>query len=823
MKDLKEKLKTYSEKHWPLVIITIFACVFFWKFFVKGLFPIPADFIVGVYFPWLDYKWVGYLAGVPVKNPLLADIPSLIYPVRAYAMELIKAGVFPLWNSLQFGGYPLMATFQSAVFYPLNFLYFLFEIPTAWSLQVIFQPILIGTFTYLFLRNLGLSKIGSLLGSVAYSYSGFNLIWLEYNVHGHVAALIPLILFLTDKLLREKRMYWGVLLSLSVGAQVFAGYPQLTFYTALITLFWVILRTKGNLFSWKKLQSIFVVGSFGLLGLLLSSVQFIPGWELLSNSQRITEGVSGGFEVAFLPWKQLITIFIPDFFGNPATYNYWGPGNYTNTVAYTGLATFILATFASINLLKNKVVRFFVISALFSIFVALPTPLSLAFYQGGFLGVGAATATRILVLFNLSISVLAAFGADLFISNKPKFRDLRAFYIPLLVIFGFTGALAWVWWQAQTDSVYFETLLEYKNIEIWSANYRIALRNSAIPILVFGLSLAVFIISIIFKKLDRLHLAIFLFILITAELFRFGWKFTPFSEKEFLYPETPVLEFLQSQERPFRVSEGDVIPISMWIPYGLSSFSGYDAVYPGRVASFISAVNSNNPEAAPMGRYGSVDGYTTEIFNLTNTKYVLALKRDEISSPDETGEISYKFQIDKFKGIYEDKSVVVLENLEVIPRAFFVSNWDVVNEEEALNLLMQEDFPLGERIVLEKDPHIEKAPASEAEVDFITYSSQEIVLSTKSNSAGLLFLGDTWYPGWRVFVDGIENEIFIADYVFRAVVLEEGQHEVRFIYYPKSFKIGAWLSSATLIFLTGLVLHETRRKNSGRASRKSSS
>lgn len=60
------------------------------------------------FFHWLDYKW-GYVVGVPVKNPLLSDVPSLLYPWCSFTIDQI-------WNPFYFGGMPLLANFQSVVF-----------------------------------------------------------------------------------------------------------------------------------------------------------------------------------------------------------------------------------------------------------------------------------------------------------------------------------------------------------------------------------------------------------------------------------------------------------------------------------------------------------------------------------------------------------------------------------------------------------------------------------------------------------------------------------------------------------------------------------
>src|SRR3989344_5751058 len=121
------------KKNWPILIILAATLVFFYPVWIKGQIPLPADFIVGTYYPWLDYKWAGYDAGMPVKNPITTDVVSFIYPMQMYAIDLLKKWIMPLWNPLILTGTPLLANFQSAPFSPTNFLYFLFPKLTAWS------------------------------------------------------------------------------------------------------------------------------------------------------------------------------------------------------------------------------------------------------------------------------------------------------------------------------------------------------------------------------------------------------------------------------------------------------------------------------------------------------------------------------------------------------------------------------------------------------------------------------------------------------------------------------------------------------------------
>ena len=104
-------------------LLTFLSLVFSWKFFLHGFVPIQADLIVGIYHPWRDHIWAGYVTGVPFKNGLLSDVVSILYPWRVYGMELFKKGIWSLWIPHALAGTPLLANFQSGLLYPLNFLF----------------------------------------------------------------------------------------------------------------------------------------------------------------------------------------------------------------------------------------------------------------------------------------------------------------------------------------------------------------------------------------------------------------------------------------------------------------------------------------------------------------------------------------------------------------------------------------------------------------------------------------------------------------------------------------------------------------------------
>jgi uncharacterized membrane protein YfhO len=76
-----------------------------------------------------------------------------------------------------------------------------------------------------------------------------------------------------------------------------------------------------------------------------------------------------------------------------------------------------------------------------------------------------------------------------------------------------------------------------------------------------------------------------------------------------------------------------------------------------------------------------------------------------------------------------------------------------------------------------------------------------------------LVVSDTYYPGWKVFVNGNPKKIYQANYAFRAVPLNAGIHKVEFVYDPVSFKLGA---GVTFLGILGCLLigWAVRRKGS---------
>jgi hypothetical protein len=90
------------------------------------------------------------------------------------------------------------------------------------------------------------------------------------------------------------------------------------------------------------------------------------------------------------------------------------------------------------------------------------------------------------------------------------------------------------------------------------------------------------------------------------------------------------------------------------------------------------------------------------------------------------------------------------------------------------------------------------------QVEVISESNNRLDLQVKTSGNNFLILNDTYFPGWKAFVDGKKTKIYRANYNFRAVPLSAGTHRVEFIYDPMSFKLGAGVTLLGILGCIGL-------------------
>jgi hypothetical protein len=79
----------------------------------------------------------------------------------------------------------------------------------------------------------------------------------------------------------------------------------------------------------------------------------------------------------------------------------------------------------------------------------------------------------------------------------------------------------------------------------------------------------------------------------------------------------------------------------------------------------------------------------------------------------------------------------------------------------------------------------------------------------EATGPGRFVFSESYFPGWKVEIDGKKGPVGIFENTFLAVNLSKGRHQVHFTYRPISFIIGALISSCTMI---GVLLYLIWRK-----------
>src|SRR4030042_1544751 len=339
-------IRNAINKYWPILMLLTVFVFFFHKTVFSGLIPFPGDLLVSEFKPWSTYSYLGYNPGSIPNKAQYADTIRQLYPWRKLAIDEFKSGRFPLWNPYNFSGSPLLANYQSAVFYPLNILFFIFVFNAAWTILVVIQPLLASLFTYLYCRRIGLGKPASLTAAITFGYSLFMSVFLEYNPICQAMLWLPLSLYAIEGLSSAINRRDLIVLTFSVVASAFAGHLQIFAVSLVfITAYWlskiIPVRSKRITVQGNAIFGAAVI----LLSLGVCAIQFLPTLELISLSARVSQPYDFLVNALLVQPRQILMSFIPDLFGNPVTRNYFEAGAYPGRALYAGIVPLIFTAY----------------------------------------------------------------------------------------------------------------------------------------------------------------------------------------------------------------------------------------------------------------------------------------------------------------------------------------------------------------------------------------------------------------------------------------------------------------------------------------------
>jgi hypothetical protein len=760
------------------------------------------------------------------------DITSIHYPLGVFKARVLSSGQLPLWNPHILFGFPQLADQEVLAFHPLNFLFLLPLKPyVTLSSFAVAHFILAGIFSYMLARALQMSRTAALIVAVSFSLGGYLVAQLTNMTIMTGSVWLPLILFFFIKALETRPAVYVILCAGTIALQIMVAHPQVVFYS-LFTLggygvfrFSRLWRDSEMTVQEKKRSMVGLLSFLAIIfaaGLSLAAVQIVPTLELKALSPRAT-GLGYAMITLFsLAPYNLLTFLFPNILGNPVI-GYTGEGVFEEFHAYAGIVPLLLVPWSWAKRPRDGHVAFFTILGAASLLLALGhyTPLYdlLVRVPGfNFFRVPA----RWLFILSFSLAMLAGYGFDTLLAarerEKGHFADFWKILCWLNVGFSLIllALLAYGQQAAQQvkglgSGLLSEHALDRTLILIQGLTRQPLIRvagdlsttmsslNSVV--LYVLLSNACFLVIYLWnkRKMGASTLQVAMVSLVVVDLLiTGGTTVNPVREGSYLQGPAGAVSFLRENAGLQRiypnVHQDDLSNLMEAIPavHGLYSVGGHvSELATERYRVFIDALASS-----------------PALQNLSGIKYVLAARNSEF--PDHVK-------------VHEGGGLKIYENESVFPRAFIVHDAEVIaSEQGVIDRMLGDKFDPGRTAILEEEPlqrpdqvpHLAEPDIHGAEITL--YDPCQVVIEADLSADGFLVLSDTYYPGWKVFVDGREDRIYRADYLFRAVFLERGKHVVEFRYSPLSFRIGLAISLATVAALlgfgvAGIVLQRRRR------------
>ncbi len=775
----------YLKKYWPLFFLLAITVVYSFPFLFQGKIPFPSSYVANNLAPWNKYLPHG-----PVKNGI-PDVPGEIYPMRSLVIDFWQKGIVPLWNPYVFSGSPLLANFQSSVLSPFNLLFAVFSKVDAWSIIILLQPILAAIFVYLLAKSLKLSSLALLFSSVSFMFFGYLTVWGSYATMGVTLLFLPLALFLTEKYFTGWQRRYLLFLPLVLAVSFFSGHIQTWFYVFISVWLYGLLKIflTGNKRNWQNIISwLFSV----ILTIPLVAIQLLPTWEFYELSGRfwVKNTVTN---IGILP-SYLITLLAPDFYGNPVTRNDWR-GTYAEWSGYAGLVTLILAVTVSSFLRSRKKIWPFLAISVLGLLLSVQSPFLTFISSLPIPILSNSNPTRAIAIFSFGLSMLAGFGAEEIMNNWVKAKNrLLGVLIVVSMIFIILIIIT-IWGKG------------FFPVAIANSLLLISLRNLIFPSAVL-LSFWAFLIITWIKPSWKMFTVYFLLFTVSLEMLRFYVKWTPFDDKNSFYGQTTIVNFLQKQPGYYRFY-GQFTQSAGYLNQLLAT-DGYEPINLLSYNELLSgSLKTEKSDYSRDAKLQSQEKYTKRLLAILGVKYLLYSAND-IFSPFVFP--FWKYGEQNYPQFFTDGKYTIFINKQLVQRPQLFSQYIVINnKEQALATLLSDSFDYNKVLVLNGSPGVtEKLGSGSAVIK--EYGANKIEMAVQADKPSLLFLSDNYYPGWQATVNGQKTRILLADFTFRAVAVPAGKSLVTMNYQPESFKWGAMISGATLIFLLIFLLLSFPRK-----------
>lgn len=739
------------------------------------------------------------------------DLLLVFYPYSQHFLNQQN-----LWASEILSGFNIGVTPNS---FAGNWIYYfsgfkIFDYITFYNILIFFYFILTTVFSYLASRKIGFDKWISVLVTSVYIFSAYNLSWMVNIVTAASLYIFPAIIYFLLKFREKFNWLWPSAGGAVLGLSLITSHPQF----ALIAIFGGFLFSLFLVFStdsrqWKFLIAFLLICS---IGVGLAAFQLIPEYQATQLAQR---GISLSFsqsQECALDISDFVRYILPNF-------NF---GVNCESLLYIGVLPLIFAVFAIIYLKKDRRVLFWLLFLAFAILFSVKySPLAWFFHQlpvwSGLRG-----PVRFIMLGNFALAVLSGYGFNWILESKEDIGKSKILswvkrmffvFIALVIsinIFGLFKKIFIKLAQNYFDKYYYAKTIglpiEYyhRSIEnlISSNFYTFSFFNKdfLIPLL---LTIAAFLALIFIKKLNKISL--FYIFIFSGFIWAVISPMVSSGLNRDFFKETPIIEFLKAQEKPFRVysllpnlstyqlvalghegaAEADqneffrtMLPPNLNLVYGVDSIDGYEVSVPRRVSRILAELLS---ERAPLGNKIAEARLLPEekikifksrenLLSMMNVKYIIS---------------AYPLSEQIFKKVFEMRvtrfniPIYIYEDKNVLPRFYFAKSVKPIESDElkALDEILTSDINFNNTAFIECGDKC--GTGSEGKIIDYEYKNGYLRLNTESQTGGWLVFSESYDRGWQTKVNGVTALIYRANYIYQAVRVPSGKNTIEFIYH----------------------------------------
>lgn len=817
------------------VTIILFIIVIPLLFFLLQKYFLPLDVLNNIP-AFSENGWVR------PHNSLLADPIYQFEPWRHFVKQELLSGHFPLWNSNNGGGAPFFANPQTAVLYPLNFLYYIFPLTISLILIPLLKILFFSCFSFLYFRQINISKGVSLVGALICSVFSFVLLWILWP-HTNVFIFFPLILYATEKIATslKGKCRFEILMIVSYAFSIFGGHPETLFEITVAHLTYSLLR-KFSVSTYVILfRSIF-------LGFLVSSIQLIPFIEYILNSSAFYARMSVVKEA--LPIKAIIFNIFPFILGGPQLGYYRPMSQIINfqeaTGGYVGLLLIFLACWGMRLFKKVSFIR------IWTIIMVLSIALSYQFipWIQSKLPIFQLNANqRFVGILGFSLITLALFA----VNNKRNVTLSKIVSRNARVVFTVFG-------------IFIGLLIVY--VTLFSNLLKIHPFASFIFWHVFIILASTLIGACIFFFLNskiKIYLLVFL---IGIQIVPVVFTYNSIVSKSDYYPDIPIIKLLKKHAPGKIIEVGNPnLPANINLMYGIQHVMNNDAI---EVFSYKKEFDSLFPEKNLWGNPDAIDYSSADRLGIDYilSDYDIRLSHPLIKKPDTNklialddknlirvnlprNEIPRQIRFlpatrNRLNGcnitfsIFDEKTSEKLWMSKVnckdfrnfmfytIPveydnSAFDISPYLIITSDKSrdqtisiattegnnpyIDFLYDEKNDFSSFKLLGKTKYIYLWKAlGVTQVNFNGYISQlkssntQSVYEIESGSSQEFLIKKTYYPGWKASVDGLPAKIQ-SNGPFISVMVPKDRHIMRIYYSPAMFYFGAFISLISVGFI----------------------